>query len=97
MFTGENDFNGDIFKSICILFYIFPVKVFFVYEKDTAYKQLFTVLNLFSQFQVLLNCTPFTHIHFQVYVTTEIIILHLDSYLCLPMKENLLTSLKKRW
>ena len=55
------------------------------------------VLNLFSQFQVLLNCTPFTHIHFQVHVTTEIIILHLDSYLCLPMKENLLTSLKKRW
>ena len=64
MFTGENYFNGDIFKSICTLFYIFPVKVFFVYEKDTAYKQLFTVLNLFSQFQVLLNCTPFTHIHF---------------------------------
>ena len=52
MFTGENYFNGDIFKSICTLFYIFPVKVSFVYEKDTAYKQLFTVLNLFSQFQV---------------------------------------------
>lgn len=48
MFTGENDFNGDTFKSICTLFYIFPVKVSFVYEKDSLQAVIYSIKPIFT-------------------------------------------------
>lgn len=62
MFTGENDFNGDIFKSICTLFYIFPVKVFFVLLKRYSLQAIiYSIKSVFTISSSAKLYTIYTH------------------------------------